>query len=131
MTVIDASAAVALLLRTSPLAVEEAALGDPAGLRAPELLDLEVLSALRRAERGGELTATRLAQALDDLAVAVPELFPVRPLMARIAELRANVSPYDAAYVALAELLDAPLLTSDRRLASALSGQSDVVVLGG
>jgi predicted nucleic acid-binding protein len=94
VTVIDASAAVDLLLRTSPLAVEEAALGDPAGLRAPELLDLEVLSALRRAERGGELTGARLAQALDDLTSPFPSCFPFARWMARVAELRANVSPY-------------------------------------
>lgn len=86
---------------------------------APELLDLEVVSALRRLVDTGEVTSTRAAQALDDLG----DLDVVRvahpPLVPRCWELRDNLTAYDAAYVALAEAQEATLVTGDRRLANA------------
>jgi predicted nucleic acid-binding protein len=83
-------------------------------LYAPELVDLEVASVWRRSARDGRLAPRRARQALDDL-VALPLVrAPHRPLLARIWDLRDNLTPYDAAYVALAEALGAVLLTADR-----------------
>lgn len=88
-------------------------------LLAPEVVDLEVVSVWRRAARAGGLDARRAQQALVDLAALPLVRAPHVPLLRRIWELRENLTPYDAAYVALAKALDAPLLTGDRRLADA------------
>jgi predicted nucleic acid-binding protein len=85
-------------------------------LFAPELLDLEVASVWRRAVRGGHMTEQRARQALADLAVLPLVRAPHASLMPRAWDLRDNLTIYDAAYVALAEALDAPLLTADRKL---------------
>jgi predicted nucleic acid-binding protein len=86
---------------------------------APTLIEVEVLSALRRAALRGTITA----EAADVVAARLPHMplarMPQRPLMPRIWELRGAVTAYDAAYVALAERLDVPLLTCDTRLAGA------------
>lgn len=82
-------------------------------LIAPELIDLEVLSTLRRAARGGRLDERRSSQALDDLAALPLRRVSHLPLVPRAWELRDNLTAYDAAYVALAEALDALLLTAD------------------
>jgi predicted nucleic acid-binding protein len=86
---------------------------------APELLDIEVLAALRKLAAKGQLTEARARQAVAELALFDIERVSHRSLGARCWELRHNVTVYDAAYVALAEFLDAPLLTADRRLANA------------
>ena len=88
-------------------------------LAAPELIDLEVTSVLRRFTASGQLTAERAQQALTDLRDLRIELVSHRPLLARCWSLRNNLTVYDAAYVALAEMLDVPLLTSDMRMATA------------
>ncbi|MFN2471279.1 MAG: type II toxin-antitoxin system VapC family toxin, partial [Gaiellaceae bacterium] len=88
-------------------------------LFAPELIDLEVASVWRRAARAGGLGERRAAQALADLATLPLARAPHQPLMNRIWELRDNLTPYDAAYVALAEALETSLLTADRRLTQA------------
>jgi predicted nucleic acid-binding protein len=88
-------------------------------LAAPELVDLEVLSVLRRQFHGGGLDGRRASLALTDLADLPIQRESHVPLLPRCWELRANLTPYDAAYVSLAEFLDAPLLTADRRLATA------------
>jgi predicted nucleic acid-binding protein len=85
----------------------------------PELADLEVASVLRRQLRAGALDARRASLALNDLAALPGRRAPHRPLLARCWELRDNLTLYDAAYVALAEAMDATLLTGDRRLARA------------
>jgi predicted nucleic acid-binding protein len=123
--VLDTSAAVALLLRRAPR-LDEVLMEDGEGAAAPELLDVEVLSALRRAERRGDLDADRLAEAVEDLALAVPEVFPLRPLLPRMVRLRHGLSAYDAAYLALTELLDATLATADGRLAAAAERHTGV-----
>ena len=86
---------------------------------APELIDMDVTSVLRGRAKAGALTVRRAGQALADLEDLDLIRLPHRPLIARCWELRDNVSPYDAAYVALAELLNVTLLTGDRRLARA------------
>jgi predicted nucleic acid-binding protein len=92
-------------------------------LAAPELLDLEVVSAFRRMCAAGALSADRAEAAVTDLHDLRVQRVPHRPLLARCWELRKNVTVYDAAYIALAESLDATLLTADRRLVSAPGAQ--------
>ena len=99
-------------------------------LFAPELIDLEVASTWRRALRAGRLSNERALRALADLAALPLARAPHRPLMARIWELRDNLTLYDAAYVALAEALEARLLTADRRLARAPGVRCEVTLLG-
>jgi predicted nucleic acid-binding protein len=98
-------------------------------LSAPELLDLEVASVLRRQVRRGEIDARRAALALDDLAMLPLERAPHRPLITRCWQLRENVTIYDAAYVALAEALGVTLLTGDRRLAGATGPECHIELL--
>jgi predicted nucleic acid-binding protein len=88
-------------------------------LVAPELIDLEVASVLRRGLLAGRLDARRAELALLDLAELPLRRVPHRRLLARCWELRDNISVYDAAYVAVAEALDGVLLTADERLANA------------
>jgi len=85
----------------------------------PDLLRLEVTSVLRRHLHAGQLTLDQASAALADLAEIPVRVFPSAPLLARVWGLRDNLSPYDACYVALAEALDATLLTADIRLANA------------
>lgn len=88
-------------------------------LAAPELIDLEVISVLRRQRASGALDVRRAQLALDDLVDLPMHRAPHRPLVARSWELRENMTPYDAAYVALAEILETALVTADTRLAHA------------
>ncbi len=88
-------------------------------LSVPDLVDVEVVSVLRRRWLAKAMTARRFATAVDDLAALPADRYPVLPFMPRAYELRANVSPYDATCVALAEQLDCALVTADLRLASA------------
>jgi len=88
-------------------------------LSAPELVDLEVASVLRRQVHIGAADLRRAALALADLAALPLRRAPHRPLLARCWELRDNLTVYDACYVALAEALDVTLLTGDGRLAGA------------
>ncbi|MFZ6005229.1 MAG: type II toxin-antitoxin system VapC family toxin [Actinomycetota bacterium] len=88
-------------------------------LLAPQLIDLEVLSAWRRLLAAGHLDVRRAELALTDLASLRLERSPHGPLVDRCWELRHNLTVYDAAYVSLAELMGVSLLTADARLASA------------
>jgi predicted nucleic acid-binding protein len=85
-------------------------------LAAPALIDLEVTSMWRGLARGGHLDPRRVGLALDDLRDLPIQRIEHTPFLARCWELRDNLTIHDAAYVALAEALQAPLLTSDRRL---------------
>lgn len=118
MIVVDASALLEFLLNT-PAAprVAERLLTPGESLHAPHLIDLEVAQVLRRWERAGACPAARGTQALDDLADLPLTRYPHQMFMPRIWALRANASAYDAAYIALAEALDATLLTRDAALA--------------
>lgn len=88
-------------------------------LAVPDLVDVETTAVLRRRWFAGTLTDERFEQAVADLADMPLARFPTLGLMRRAFELRANVTAYDACYVALAEALDWPLCTVDRRLAHA------------
>jgi predicted nucleic acid-binding protein len=98
-------------------------------LFAPELIDLEVVSVWRRAAGTGGLDDRRAGLALADLASIPLARASHRALLARIWELRTNLTPYDAAYVALAELLDSVFVTADRALARASGIECEVEVL--
>ena len=98
-------------------------------LAAPELIDLEVASVWRRLVRTGALPHRRAVLALDDLAGLPMHRFPHAVLLARCWELRDVMTVYDAAYVALAELLASPLLTADRRLARGAGVRCEIEVL--
>jgi len=130
--VLDASAVVALLLNTSAGRRVAEAISSPAlSLHAPELLDVEVLQALRRYWRIGALTVERggtCVAALGDLDIT---RYSHAELRSRVWALRENLTAYDAAYIALAEALDAPLLTLDSRLAAAPGQQATVHLIEG
>ena len=88
-------------------------------LAAPHLVDVEVVSVLRRSLLTGGVTEQRASQAMQDLADLQIERVPHGTLLRRAWELRANYTAYDACYVALAELFHAPLLTYDAKVAAA------------
>ena len=99
-------------------------------LHAPALLDYEVVSALRRLVRRGALSADRAAEALADYGdVALARWSAHHALRRRAWALRENLSAFDAAYVALAEALDCPLVTRDARLARAPGHDARVEVI--
>lgn len=98
-------------------------------LTAPDLIDVETTSVLRKRWLCGSLTDERLSTAVTHLLQMTFERVPTRRLVRRAIELRANVSVYDACYVALAESLQCDLLTADRRLAAASGPRCTVRVL--
>lgn len=114
--VIDASVAVEYLLRT-PLGTTLADTVEGASLAAPELLDPEVMSVLRRAVLTGRLDETRAVMALSDLAIWPIDRISHRTLALSAWEHYSNVSAYDAFYIAAARAMRVPLLTADGRLA--------------
>lgn len=117
MIVLDASAMVEALVGSSP---DDDLLGALTGdVHAPHLLDVEVTSVLRGLELGGVLSPGRTQQALDDYWAFTIQRHELEPLGARVWQLRHQFTSYDAAYLALAEALDAPLVTCDRKLATA------------
>ena len=116
--VIDASAAAEYLLRT-PLGLQLADLIEQAFLLAPELLDVEVVSVLRRAVLRKKLEEYRALVALDDLVNWPVDRIPHTALVREAWQHRHNVSAYDAFYVAVARVYDVPLLTADGPLTRA------------
>jgi predicted nucleic acid-binding protein len=118
LLVVDASALVDLLLRTSRASSFDETLNHPeADLHAPALCDLEVVSAVRSGFRRERLSVGRAEEALRDYLDLPLTRHGHEGLLRRCFQLRDNLSPYDAAYVALAEGLGADLVTADRRLA--------------
>ena len=129
MIVVDASALLEVLLRTpAGLSVERRLFGSGQTLHAPHLLDLEVAQVIRRYAATGNLDQERGRAALADMMDLPLRRYPHDFLLPRIWQLRDNLTAYDASYVALAELLDAPLVTRDARLATS-SGHSAHVEL--
>lgn len=106
-------------------------IADPAeGLHVPHLADVEVVQALRRYVREGEINAAAGETALEDLRALDLQRHAHEPLLERVWELRQNLTAYDAVYVALAEVLNAVLLTCDRRLSQAPGLSRRVVLIG-
>ncbi|MQA73514.1 MAG: PIN domain-containing protein [Solirubrobacterales bacterium] len=130
MLVVDTSAVLEAIAAASPdrgLVDRLAADGD---LHAPHLLDVEVLHALRGLVRGRKLSGDRAADARADFADLAIVRYGHEPLADRIWGLRDNLTAYDGAFVALAEALELPLLTCDRRLASAPGHSAQLEVYG-
>ena len=120
MIVVDASAVLEALLRTpAARAVDSRIFDSRQTLHAPHLLDVEIAHVLRRYAMSGDIDRDRGAAALTDLADLPLRRYSHDILLPRIWQLRNNLTAYDAVYVALAEALDAPLLTRDKRLATA------------
>jgi predicted nucleic acid-binding protein len=128
--VVDASALLEVLLRTPAAGAIEAHLFAPGEtLFAPHLLDIEVAQVLRRYAAKGEIDGERGRAALGDLADFPIQRFPHTWLLPRIWDLRRNLTACDAVYVALAEVLNAVLLTRDGRLAAAAGHQARVALV--
>ena len=124
MIVVDASALLEALLRTpSAKAVEDRLFAPGQTLHAPHLLDIEVAQVIAA---NGEIDGERGRMALIDLADFPLRRYPHDFLLPRIWTLRNNLTAYDAAYIALAEALDVPLLTRDRRLAAAAGHRAQI-----
>ena len=132
MIVLDASVVIELLLWTSKAQYFYPRVLDPQESRhAPELLDVEVAQVIRRYSLAGEIDDRRGQQLLTDLMDLPVERYGHTILLQRIWQLRTNLTVYDAVYVALAEALDAPLLTCDERLAAAPGHGATIELLSG
>ena len=130
MIVVDASALVELLLDTDEAGAVAARLFDSGdSLAAPHLIDVEAAQVLRRYAQAGEIDGRRGREAMDDLADMPIRRYPHDILLPRVWDLRHNLTAYDAVYVALAEALDAPLVTRDRRLARAAGHGAEIELL--
>jgi len=118
--VLDASAAIDWLLQTAVgQRIETRIYARRESLHAPHLLDLEVVQVLRRLVREAAVSAQRADQALRDLLDLRVSRYPHFVFLPELWQLRHNLSAYDAVYVALAQKIDATLVTRDARLASA------------
>ena len=130
MIVIDASALLEVLLAKPASPRIQARLFRPgATLHAPHLIDVEVVQVLRRYSAAGELGPERAGEALGIFGALPLARHPHDVFITRIWELRHNVTAYDAAYLALAEALDAPLVTRDAKLAGSAGHRARVELL--
>lgn len=129
MIIADSSAALEVLLNP-PAATEIARhlFAEGESIHAPHLIDIEVLQVLRRYARS-DISSDRAEKALKIYERIALKRYPHNVLAARIWELRHLWTAYDAAYIALAEALDAPLITRDRALASRTGHRARVLVL--
>ena len=119
MIVVDASCVVAALIDNGPTGRWAVDVMRGERLLGPHLLPVEVANVLRTAERRGDITSDSAAMAFQDLGEMRIELCPFEPVRNRVWELRGTLRPYDAWYIALAEVADAPLATLDHRLTRA------------
>jgi predicted nucleic acid-binding protein len=99
------------------------------GVAAPDLVDVETVAVLRKRWIAGTVSDRRFSAAVEDLEQLDLDRYPTLPFMRRAYQLRANVTAYDSAYVALAETLGCELLTSDGRLANASGPRCAIRVL--
>ena len=125
MIVVDASAIVDFVTHRALDALPDRLMGG-GGLHAPHLVDVEVAHALRRLVATRELSADRASDARADAADLRIIRYPHVPLLDRAWQLRETLSVYDAVYVALAEALEAPLVTCDTRLLRATGHHAEV-----
>jgi len=120
LIVVDASAALEVLLQTQAAPVVEARLFRRSEtLHVPHLIDLEIAQVLRRYASTKQIDQRRCQDALQDWLAFPVNRYAHDTLLSRIWALRNNLTAYDAAYIALAEALDAPLATRDAKLANA------------
>ena len=132
MIVADSSGIVDFLLESAPRAawVLDRIEADP-NLHAPYLVDVEVVATLRREVLRGVLSAGRARTALDDFLGLAIRRYPHAPLLPRVWALRQNLTTADALFVALAEALDAPLITTDARLGRAPGVGAEIIAFPG
>ena len=129
MLVVDASCLYEVLVGAARAdAIRERLQIDP-DQAAPHVIDVEVFSVVRREHRAGRLDRTAAGQAIEDLEAWPAERFSHRLLLDRAWQLRDALRGWDAMYVALAEALNATLLTSDQRLAKATGPRCEIEVL--
>ena len=127
MIVVDAAAVVDLLLDDGSRGRwVRRELAGKAVLHAPQLIDYETLAATRRKIQRHEIDPDRANRAMSDFTGLRIRRYPPRPFLRRALELRESVTSYDAFYVALAETLDYPLVTTDRRLARAHGHEAEI-----
>ena len=119
MLIVDASCLYEVVADTARADEVRARLGSDADHAAPSVVDVEVVSVIRRDYLLGRLDATAANQAVDDLRDWPGERFGHRPLLGRVWELKGSLRPWDAFYVALAEVLEGTLVTADARLTKA------------
>ncbi|HEX6165108.1 MAG TPA: type II toxin-antitoxin system VapC family toxin [Vicinamibacterales bacterium] len=130
MIVLDASAVVELLLDTAAGRRVAILIGDAAtGIHVPHLLDVEVLSVLRRFVREHVIDEEDSETAIENLLALDLQRHSHEPLLERAWALRQNLTAYDAVYVALAEALGAALVTCDGRLAKATGSKIRIEVV--
>ena len=130
MTVMDASVVVEIVLRTAVgMDALDRLIAKPDGMQAPHLVDVEVTHVLRRLVLAREVSTADAAFAIDTLAQLRLERHAHLLLLPRIWDLRNSLSAYDAAYVALAEALDTPLMTCDARLSRSRGHRANIVLL--
>ena len=130
MLVVDASALVPAIADGTDIGRQRRQRLGRERLDAPDLILVESLSVIRRQTLAGMLDPAQAEQAVDDLLALPIVIHPTAPLLRRAWELRSNVTPYDACYVALAEALNCPLLTGDARLARAPGLVCEVELVG-
>lgn len=121
--VVEASAIIALLIDPGEPGERIAARLGSAHLHAPDHLPVEVTNVLRRQRNAGVLSEAEARLAIDGLWSLPMQLWPLEAFASRVWQLGRTVSSYDGAYIALAERIDAPLLTADARLARAVGPQ--------
>ncbi len=125
MIVVDASAVVAALVGDG----HSRATIDHQHLHTPHIVDAELANALRRLAHTGAISAKQGWRALETWSAVAATRYPLLGLLARVWELRDNLSAYDGAYVALAEALDCPLVTADARISRAPGLRCCVIVV--
>ena len=128
MIVVDASAVVESIVLEGHIPGLSERLTNDGDLHAPHLVDVEVTHALRRLVASGQLTSDRASDARMDAADLLLMRYPHLVLLERAWELRENMTVYDGVYIALAELLRAPLVTCDARLAQTPGHHAEVEV---
>ena len=130
MIVVDASALLEFLLQTRlGIRVEARLFRRREEFHSPHLVDVEVTQGLRRLVRTGEVSADRAVETIADLADLDLHRHPHLDLLTRVWKLRENITAYDATYVALAEALDAPIVTCDAPLGRAPGHRARIEVI--
>jgi predicted nucleic acid-binding protein len=130
LIVADASAVLEVLLNT-PAGTEIARhiFAEGETIHVPHLVDVEILHALRRLDKAAEIRPARISEILQDYFDMLLTRYPHSILIPRIWELRRNWTSYDAAYIALAEELAAPLITRDRAMAANSGHRARVILI--
>ena len=119
MIVLDASAAIELLLHTPAGGRIAARISDVGSIHCPHLIDVEIAQTLRRLTALGEVSHAQAHEALSNWRSLDVQRYPHFPFLERAWALRENFSVYDAVYVALGEILEATIVTGDRKLTKA------------